>query len=44
MPLEWAIDAEKRKNYDQQITNIAKTQISETINFISYFQNNVFLI
>ena len=35
-PQERTTDAEKLKKYEQQITNISKTQISEAIKFISY--------
>ena len=38
-PQERTKDAETLKKYEQQITNIAKTQISEANNIISYYLN-----
>ena len=38
------MDAEERKTkYEQQITNIAKTQFSEAIKIMSYYLNIMFL-
>ena len=38
-PQEWTKGAEKLKKCEQQITNMAKTQIGEAIKIVSHYLN-----